>query len=94
MIPTRSPIPLGRILATPEALTAMKRSGDAPETFLRRHETQDWGNVESDDWARNDEALRDGSRIVSSYNLKDGTTVWIVTEADRSVSTILLPEDY
>ena len=94
MIPTRPPIPLGRILATPEVLIAMERSGDTPADFLRRHECQDWGNVESDDWARNDDALRDGSRIVSAYCLKDGTTIWIVTEADRSVSTILLPDDY
>ena len=54
MIPTRPPIPLGRILATPEALTAMERSGDTPAGFLRRHEVQDWGNVEADDWQRND----------------------------------------
>jgi len=94
MIPTRPPIPLGRILATPEALTAMERTGDAPSVFLRRHECQDWGIVGEDDWQRNDEALRDGLRIVSSYCLKDGTLIWIITEADRSISTILLPDDY
>jgi hypothetical protein len=94
MIPTRAPIPLGRVLATPGALAAMERSGDVPADFLRRHECQDWGNVGAEDWARNDEALKAGLRIVSSYRLKDGTPVWIITEADRASICILLPEEY
>jgi len=94
MIPLRSPIPLGRTLATPGALAAMKRSGDVPEDFLRRHECQDWGNVCTDDWARNDEALLEGNRIVSSYTLKDGTPIWCITEADRVATTLLLPDEY
>ena len=94
MISARSPIPLGRILATPGALAACQASGDVPADFLRRHECQDWGNVGADDWARNDEALRVGNRIVSSYRLKNGETIWIITEADRSVTTLLLPDEY
>jgi hypothetical protein len=94
MTPLRSPIPLGRTLATPGALAAMERSGDVPVDFLRRHECQDWGNVDPEDWARNDEALKDGSRIISSYRLKDGETVWCITEADRAATTLLLPDEY
>lgn len=94
MILNGPPIPLGRILATPGALAAFERSGDAPADFIRRHEQRDWGNVCSEDWARNDEALRDGTRIVSSYALKDGTPIWIITEWDRSVTTLLLPDEY
>ncbi len=94
MILSGPPIPLGRVLATPGALSAMERSGDAPAEFLRRHEHRDWGNVCSEDWARNDEALRDGSRILSSYSLKDGAVIWILTEADRAATTVLLPEEY
>jgi hypothetical protein len=94
MTSLRSPIPLGRTLATPGALAAMQRSGDVPADFLRRHECQDWGNVDPEDWARNDAALKDGSRIVSSYRLKDGTALWCITEADRAVTTLLLPDEY
>ena len=94
MIPTRPPIPLGRTLATPGALSAFARTGETPADFLRRHEGQDWGNAEPEDWKRNDDALRDGSRIVSSYCLRDGTAIWIITEADRASSTILLPDEY
>ena len=94
MIPNLQPFPLGRVVATPGALAAMERSGDAPAEFVRRHERGDWGLVGPDDWARNDAALKDGLRVVSSYRLKDGTAVWCITEADRSATCILLPEEY
>ena len=94
MILNGPPIPLGRVLATPGTLAAFQRTGDVPADFLRRHESRDWGNVCSEDWARNDEALRDGNRIVSSYCLKDGSPIWIITEWDRSVTTLLLPDEY
>ena len=88
------PFPLGRVVATRGALAAMKRSGDVPADFVRRHERGDWGLVGPDDWARNDAALKDGLRIVSSYTLKDGGTIWVITEADRSATTLLLPDEY
>jgi hypothetical protein len=94
MISTRPPIPLGRTLATPGALAAFQRSGDVPADFLRRHECQDWGNIGDDDWARNDAGLKNGLRIVSSYTLRDGEKIWIITEADRTATTILLPDEY
>ena len=94
MIPNCKPFPLGRVVATPGTLAAMERSGDAPGDLIRRHERGDWGLVGPDDWARNDAALKDGLRIVSSYRLKDGEAVWCITEADRSATTLLLPEEY
>ena len=94
MTPNCQPFPLGRVVATPGALTAMERSGDAPADFVRRHERGDWGKVGADDWARNDAALKDGLRVVSSYTLKDGETIWVITEADRSATTLLLPDEY
>ena len=94
MIPNCQPFPLGRIVATPGALTAMERSGDVPADFVRRHGCGDWGNVGADDRARNDAALKDGLRVVSSYTLKDGEKIWVITEADRSATTLLLPDEY
>ena len=94
MIPNCQPFPLGRIVATPGALNAFARSGDAPAEFIRRHARGDWGLVCPDDWEKNDAALKDGQRIVSSYRLKDGETVWCISEADRSATTLLLPDEY
>ncbi len=94
MIPNCQPFPLGRVVATPGARTAMERSGDVPAEFIRRHERGDWGLVCPDDWERNDAALKGGLRIVSSYKLQDGEIIWCVSEADRSATTLLLPDEY
>jgi len=59
-----------------------------------RHQSGDWGNLDSEDRNSNDQALARGGRIFSAYNATDGTKFWIITEADRSVTTVLLPEDY
>jgi len=61
---------------------------------LKRHAKGDWGDVCADDKRANDQSLKDESRLLSSYKSIDGIKFWIITEADRSVSTILLPEDY
>lgn len=94
MIKTVPPFPLGQILSTPAALSAFERSGDEPATYLGRHSRGDWGEVDAHDWAANDRALQDGCRLLSAYSLKDGTRIWIITEADRAATTILLPEEY
>ena len=94
MIPNCQPFMLGRVVATPGALTAMEQSRDAPADFVRRHERGDWGLVCPEDWARNDAALKDGLRVVSSYTLKDGEKIWVITEADRAATTLLLPDEY
>lgn len=60
---------------------------------LRRHRTGDWGEVGREDWRANDAAVRHGERILSAYSL-DGSRLWIITEADRSATTLLLPDEY
>lgn len=61
---------------------------------LSRHLRGDWGDVNEHDQKANDDSLIKGSRLLSSYRAKNGTKFWIITEADRSVTTILLPEEY
>jgi hypothetical protein len=86
--------PFGRLLATPGALRALEAAGVGFFTYLRRHGRGDWGDVSASDWRANDRALLDGTRLFSAYVLPDGVRVWIITEADRSATTILLPSEY
>src|SRR5205823_2062075 len=86
--------PLGRLLATPGALKALERAGETIETLLARHSTGDWGNVCEEDRKENDFSVRNGFRLLSAYKLRDDTKVWIITEADRSATTLLLPDEY
>jgi hypothetical protein len=85
-------VPLGRTVATPAALAAVSQ----PDILaaLRRHAAGDWGNVDPDDRAANDLALATGGRLLSVYESAEETTFWVITEADRSVTTVLLPDDY
>jgi hypothetical protein len=85
---------LGQLTATPGALQAVEESGQVPDFFLQRHVTGDWGEVGAEDWQRNEEALRDGTRILSAYRTLKGQKLWVITEADRSLTTILLPDEY
>lgn len=84
----------GRILATPGALDAMASSGDDPLDFLFRHLDGDWGELSPEDIAENELSLREGFRLLSAYSLRDGSRIWVITEADRSATTILLPDEY
>lgn len=86
--------PLGRLVATPGALAAMQKAQSNPVHLLARHATGDWGELDVDDQEANDRAVETGNRILSSYSLPTGETVWIITEADRSASTLLLPSEY
>jgi hypothetical protein len=86
--------PLGQIVATPGALDAIDQSGDRLIIFLFRHAAGDWGDLSLEDMRANAQALKEGTRLLSAYHLKDGTKIWIITEWDRSVSTVLLPEEY
>lgn len=86
--------PLGQIVATPAALTTLAEAAQVPAEFLNRHVQGDWGEVCADDKALNDEAIKDGSRILSAYRTKLGAKIWIITEADRSSTCILLPDEY
>lgn len=85
---------LGKLVATPGALAALRESGQRPWDFMVRHMAGDWGEVDAEDKAANDLALMDGSRLLSAYTTTKGQKLWIITEADRSVTTILLPSDY
>jgi hypothetical protein len=85
---------LGEIVATPNALRALEDANQVPEEFLARHAAGDWGEVSSEDWNENELSVRKGFRLLSSYVLLTGKKIWIITEADRSATTLLLPEDY
>lgn len=86
--------PLGQVVATPGALAALERAGDTPTTFIRRHVSGDWGNLDAEDRAENERSVEHGFRLLSAYALSDGTRIWLITEADRSSTCILLPEEY
>jgi hypothetical protein len=89
----RAPLSLGRVVATPGALKLLLEKGERPFDLLARHATGDWGDLCAFDRHQNEIALRDGLRVFSSYEISAGR-VWIITEADRSITTILLPEEY
>ena len=83
---------LGRVVITPNA--AERLDPDDVALSLQRHAARDWGLCCPQDAQANDDALRDGCRLLSAYRDRHGVKFWIITEADRSVTTILLPEDY
>ena len=85
---------LGQIVATPGALDALEHNLQTPFEFLQRHLIHDWGYLSEEDKRENDESVLHGFRILSAYRLKDSTRIWIITEADRSSTTILLPSEY
>lgn len=84
---------LGRIVATPAALQLLQDEQRQPGEFLAKHRTGDWGVLDPEDERANAEALDQGYRLLSSYPLRTGT-LWIITEADRCTTTLLIPEDY
>jgi hypothetical protein len=88
------PPPLGRLLSTPAALQTMDEAQQLPLDLFMRHQRGDWGEVGNDDKQANEQALENGERLLSAYRLKTGVKVWVITEADRSATTILLPDEY
>lgn len=84
---------LGFVMATPAALALLEKHGMDPGELLARHQSGDWGDLCREDWKMNDHDLREGGRLFSAYDTPAGR-VWIITEADRSVTTILLPHEY
>jgi len=86
--------PLGQIVATPGALDALDRAAVDGWVLLHRHQNGDWGNVPQEDAEENVRSVINGWRILSSYPLSDEVRIWIITEADRSCTTLLLPEEY
>jgi len=85
---------LGRVVATPGALAALDRYAINALTLLARHQSGDWGDVPAEDWRENELSVANGFRILSSYAIGDDTRIWIITEADRSATTLLLPDEY
>jgi hypothetical protein len=75
-------------------MAAFAATGDDPFTLLRRHASGDWGDVDADDARENERSLAHGWRLLSAYRLSDGTKLWTITEADRSSTCLLLPEEY
>lgn len=87
--------PLGEIVATPSALEALAAANQTALQFLFLHRSGDWGEVDEGDKRANDDAISSHpGRLVSAYRLATGTIIWIITEATRAFTTILLPEDY
>lgn len=84
---------LGQLVATPGALAALEKSGQSPMDFLSRHVTGDWGEISEEDRRENQFSLEKGFRLLSSYRTTAGK-IWVITEADRSYTTLLLPDEY
>ena len=85
---------VGRVAATPGAIVALSDSEEDAITYLKRHASGDWGDLSKEDLEENELGLEQGFRLLSAYHLKDLTKIWIITEADRSATTILLPNEY
>ena len=91
--------PLGQVVATPGALSALEESGQSPQQFLTRHVRLEQGDLCTEDHDLNSEAIENGSRILSSYSTSKDVKLWIITEAaddcgNRAATTLLLPEEY
>jgi len=93
--PTRRPrFSLGMVVATPGAIDAAEAANDLLLRYIARHVVGEWGDVQPEDVRANERALKDGSRLLSAYHLRDGTKIWIWTEADRSSTCVMLPSEY
>jgi hypothetical protein len=86
--------PLGQIVATPGALAALEEAGQGPQEFLARHVSGEWGDLREEDRNENQFSLERGFRLLSSYHTNAGENIYVITESDRSVTTVLLPEEY
>lgn len=84
----------GVIVTTPGVQALIEREALNPLPYLLRHIRGDWGDVCSEDWEENQSALKFGRRLLSVYNVAPELTLWIITEWDRSITTLLLPEEY
>jgi hypothetical protein len=86
--------PPGRLVATPGALALLDETNKSPLEFLSRHLRGDWGDLCEEDKTENELGLKYGFRLMSSYQVAQTEKVWVITEADRSVTTLLLPTEY
>jgi hypothetical protein len=86
--------PLGKVVATPAAISALTLTQTNPATLLDRHVSGDWGDCSADDKRANDYDLAHEGRLFSVYHLSDKTKIWCITEHDKSSTCLLLPSDY
>jgi hypothetical protein len=86
--------PLGETVMTISAKEALAESNQLPNEFLAKHQSGDWGIIGKDDWRENDLSVKKGFRILSAYKTLRGVKIWVITEADRSSTTVLLPSEY
>lgn len=93
-LPTMPLFPPGQIAATPGALRLLEENNKSPLEFLSRHLRGDWGDLCPEDKMENEPSLKQGFRLMSSYPITAAEKLWVITEADRSVTTLLLPEEY
>jgi hypothetical protein len=93
---TRSPVHFacGQLVMTPGVAYLVQEGSLRPVQYLARHFIGDWGDLSDRDRAANDAAVRRGERLLSSYRITDTLRLWIITEADRSATTLLLPHEY
>jgi hypothetical protein len=95
MLPEQQPrFALGQVVATQGALDALREANQSPFELLTRHVAGDWGEVSAEDKAENEFSVQRGLRILSAYTLTTGVKLWLITEADRSATTLLLPDEY
>jgi len=95
MIAVKSPLfKLGEIVATPGAVQCLANAQTPAWELLARHVSGDFGDVDEEDRRANEEAIKDNSRVLSAYTLRTGERLWVITEADRSSTCLLRPEDY
>jgi hypothetical protein len=92
--PTITRFALGQTFITPGAEEALQIAGQTATEFLRRHMSGDWGELSDEDVRENEFSLKEGLRLLSAYQTGKGQKLWIITEADRSATTILLPSEY
>jgi hypothetical protein len=85
---------LGRVVGTPGALRALEEANQNPFEFLARHQAGDWGEICEQDKRENEFSVVNGFRILSAYRTRNNTKIWVITEADRSATTLLLPDEY
>ena len=89
-----SKFPLGRVVATPGALTALEEANQNPFEFLARHQAGDWGELCKKDKEENEFSVQNGFRILSAYRTRNNVKLWVITEADRSSTCLLLSQEY
>jgi hypothetical protein len=92
--PSAVRFPLGQLFLTPRAIDALEEAGQLPQEFISRHARVEQGELSNEDYKENLFSLDRALRIFSAYKTAQGVKLWVITEADRSVTTILLPSEY